>query len=152
MAFLDRMKLLEKEELKIEKVTLGGEDFVFVRQMTGRERDRFERSLLLEVEDRKGNITYKRALEDFRAKLAVNTLCDEQGNNLMKPEDFDVLSTNMSAARLERIVDKAQELNRITEEDKEEMVKNSVGGQSGVGGTASVPTSDTPTPTTGSPS
>ena len=131
MAQLDRMKLLEKEPLKIEKVDLGNGDFVFVRQMTGRERDRFERSLLIEVEDRKGNVTYKRALEDFRAKLAVNTLCDEQGENLMNPDDYDVLSQHMSAARLERIVDKAQEINRISEEDKEAMVKNSGGGQTG---------------------
>jgi hypothetical protein len=143
------MKLLEKETLKIEKVDLGGGDFVHVRQMTGRERDRFERSLLLEVEDRKGNVTYKRALEDFRAKLAVNTLCDEKGDNLMEPTDADVLSQHMSAARLERIVDKAQELNKISEEDKEAMVKNSEGGQTDVSNSGSAAISDSPTPTNG---
>jgi hypothetical protein len=128
---LDRTKLLSKETLKVQQVELGEGDFVFVRQMTGRERDRFERSLLLEVEDRKGNVTYKRALEDFRAKLAVNTLCDESGNNLLNPDDYNVLSQNMSAAKLEHIVNAAQELNKITEEDKDAMVKNSESDQSG---------------------
>jgi hypothetical protein len=33
----------------------------------------------------------------------------------------------MSAARLEKIVNKAQELNKITDEDKESLVKNSSG-------------------------
>lgn len=127
---LDRSKLLAKEVLRVQRVELGDGDFVFVRQMTGRERDRFERSLLLEVEDKKGNVTYKRALEDFRAKLAVNTLCDEQGNNLLNPDDFNTLSANMSAAKLEHIVNAAQELNKISEEDKEAMVKNSESGPS----------------------
>ena len=35
----------------------------------------------------------------------------------------------MSAARLEKIVNKAQELNKISEEDKESLVKNSSGDQ-----------------------
>lgn len=122
---LSKEQLLAKEILKIEKVELGGEDFVFVRQMTGRERDRFERSLLREVKDRKGNTTYKQNLEDFRAKLVVNVICDEEGKNLLEPADFDMLSRNMSAAKLEQIVNKAQELNKITEADKDALVKNS---------------------------
>lgn len=119
---LDRSGLLKKEELKKEKVDLGNGEFVFVRQMTGRERDRFEQSLFKE-EDGK----MVRSLDDFRAKLAVNTICGEDGKNLLQPQDIVVLSTNMSAARLEKIVEIAQKLNKISEEDKEAMVKNSEG-------------------------
>lgn len=122
---LDRKKLLEKEVLKIEKVDLGNDDYVCVRQMTGRERDIFERSLLVEEKDKKGATSYKQSLEDFRAKLVVNVICDEQGNNLLQPSDYVVLSNHMSAARLELIVTKAQELNKITDADKEAMIKNS---------------------------
>lgn len=148
---LDRAKLLAKEELKVEKVDFGNDEFVFVRQMTGRERDRFERSLFKEQKDRKGNITYKQALEDFRAKLVVNVVCDETGKNLLEPGDWDLLSQNMTAARLEKLVEKAQELNRITEEDKEEMLKNSEEGQSESDSSESGEQSEvTPTPTTGS--
>ena len=128
MKILDRESLLKKEELEVKKVDLGKGEFVYVKQMTGRERDTFERSLLREV--KKGNESdYVRALEDFRAKLAVNTLCDKDGNLLLRANDYPVLSKNMSAARLERIVNIAQEMNKITEEDKEALVKNSKGVQ-----------------------
>ena len=130
MAFLKRTDLLKKEKLTIEKVYLGEEDFVFVRQMTGRERDRFEQSLMKEVEGKKGRKTLERSLDDFRAKLAVNTACDAQGTNIFEPNDYETLSQNMSAARLEKIVNKAQELNHISEEDKEDLVKNLEDGQS----------------------
>lgn len=123
MAILKREDLLKKEELKTVKVDLGKGDFVYVRQMTGRERDRFEQSLLKQV-NKKGQIVYEQSLEDFRAKLAVNTICDSEGNNLLNPEDYGTLSQHMSAARLERIVEVAQELNKITDKDKENLVKN----------------------------
>jgi len=127
MALLDRKKLLQKEKLEIVRVDLGGDEYVFVRQMTGRERDTFERSLLREVKHGK-TIDYERNLGDFRAKLAVNVICSEDGTLLLQPHDYEALSTSMSASKLEKIVDVAQKLNRITEEDKEELVKNSSGG------------------------
>ena len=125
MGLLDRKKLLQKELLKTQKVDLGENDFVYVRQMTGRERDQFERSLLKEVKDSKGKLDYERSIEDFRAKLAVNTVCDENGNLLLQPNDFPLLSQSMSAFRLEKIVNIAQEINKITEDDKEGLIKNS---------------------------
>ncbi len=127
MGLLDRASLLKKEELEITKVNLGKGDFVYVRQMTGRERDRFEQSLVKENKNAEGGI--EKALEDFRAKLAVCTVCDEKGNLLLTVADVATLSQNMSAKRLEIIVNKAQELNKISEEDKENLVKNSSGDQ-----------------------
>jgi len=126
---LSRDDLLRKQKLEIVRVDLGDNEYVYVRQMTGRERDRFEQSLLKEVVGRDGSISYDRSLEDFRAKLAVNTICDEQGNNLLQPNDYALLSQNMSAARLERIVNAAQKLNSISEEDREALVKNSESAQ-----------------------
>ena len=120
---LNREKLLTKEVLEVRKVDLGKGEFVYVKQMTGHERDNFERSLLKEV--KKGNeLDYVRSLEDFRAKLAVNTLCDKEGILLLKPMDYPILSQSMSAARLEKIVNISQEMNAIKEEDKEKLVKN----------------------------
>lgn len=127
MGVLDRKKLLQKEKLEIIQVDLGKDEFVYVRQMTGRERDQFERSLIREVKDAKGNVDYERSLGDFRAKLAVNCVCDEKGKALLIPGDVTMLSQNMSAARLEKIVNTAQKLNAITEQDKEALVKNSEG-------------------------
>ena len=124
--FLNRSELLKKEELQKEKVDLGNGRFVYVRQMTGHERDTFEQSLLKKKTDAKGQVTFEQSLDDFRAKLAVCTVCDEKGNALLLPDDVSLLSKNMSAKTLETIVNVAQELNKITEKDKEELVKNSV--------------------------
>jgi len=118
---LDRDKLLRKEELEIEKVDLGKDEYVYVRQMNGRERDKFERTIVDLNEEGTGT---ERKPEDFRAKLAVCTVCDEKGVLIFKPDDFEVLSQNMSAARLEKIVDVAQRLSKISPEDKEGLVKN----------------------------
>jgi len=132
MALLDRKKLLEKEVLEVVQVNLGKDEFVFVRQMTGRERDRWEQSLIKETKDEKGHVeSYERSMEDFRAKLVVNCVCDEKGTNLLQPEDFELLSQNMSARKLEKIVNVAQRLNKISEEDKEALVKNLDAGQAG---------------------
>jgi len=127
--FLDRDQLLKREKLEIVQVDLGNDEVVFVRQMTGRERDTFERTIMKQVRDKKGVFTgMETVLEDFRAKLSVCTVCSKEGELIFKPGDFELLSQNMSAARLEKIVNVAQKLNAITEEDKEELVKNSGGG------------------------
>lgn len=120
-----REQLLRKEKLETRRVDLGEEGHVFVRQMTGRERDRFEQSLMCSEQMPDGTTKLVQRLEDFRAKLAVNTVCDEQGNNLFEPEDYEMLSRNMSAARLELIINAAQEMNRISQKDRENLVKNS---------------------------
>jgi len=129
---LDRSKLLAKEELQVVKVDLGKDEYVFVRQMTGRERGKYEQSLMIEKKDNKGVVTgFDQSLEDFRAKVAVYTLCDEKGKLLLKPEDVSVLSENMSAARLEKIAEEAQKINAITEQQKEVLLKNSEAVQDG---------------------
>lgn len=125
MGLLSRKDLLQKEKLEIEKVEFDDNDYVFVRQMTGHERDAWEQSLLIKSKDRTGKVTYEQSTEDFRAKLAVVTVCDDQGNLLFIPGDHPTLSRNMSAKRLEKIINVAQKLNAITEEDRENLVKNS---------------------------
>ena len=145
---LDRRKLLEREELERVKVEFEDGNYVFVRQMTGRERDNFEQSLIKETKDAKGVVvSYDRALGDFRAKLAVVTVCNEAGDMIFLPDDYGTLSKHMSAKKLELIVNKAQELNKITEEDKEAIVKNSVVGQADNSNSDSVENLDTVIPT-----
>jgi hypothetical protein len=120
MKILNREALLEKEELDIVVVDLGKGEGIYVRQMTGYERDIWERSII--NVDAKGNV--ERKMEDFRAKLVVCTACDKDGKLIFKQADTKVLSRMMSAARLEKIVEVSQKINKITEEDKEELVKN----------------------------
>jgi hypothetical protein len=127
MGLLNRDLLLKKQDLAIEQVDLGNEEFVFVREMTGHERDIFEQSLVKENKNVKGGI--EKSLEDFRGKLAVCTVCDGGGKLLLSPSDAALLSKNMGAKKLEKIINVAQKLNLISEEDKEALVKNSVVGQ-----------------------
>ena len=130
MGLLNRKQLLTKEKLEVKRVVLDKDNFVFVKQMTGGERDRFEQSLLRQVKDNKGLVTgFESVTENFRAKLCVVTVCDENGKLLLAAGDFPLLSNSMSASKLEKIVNTAQKLNAITEEDKEAIVKNSEVGQ-----------------------
>ncbi|GAH41005.1 unnamed protein product [marine sediment metagenome] len=122
--FLNGTHLLKKEELEIVEVDLGEGVFVHVRQMTGHERENFERMLYTIGTDKKGEVTTEKHLEDFRAKLVVCTVCDENGKFLLRSKDYVQLSRNMSAFRLEKIVNVAQRLNAITETDKDAIIKN----------------------------
>lgn len=126
MILLTREALLQKDDLKIEKVELS-KGYVFVREMTGHEKDVWESSMLKQKPsgNKSKGIEYETTLEDFRAKLAVVTVCDAEGNLLFKPEDVKTLNKMMSAANIERIVTVAQRLNAISQEDKDEILKNS---------------------------
>lgn len=143
MAILGRTQLLAKEELKKEKVVLGKvviepavivddqvvaeevteEEYVYVRQMSAHEKSIWELSQV-EKSGQGKKISYDVTLDDYRAKLAVVCVCDEEGELLFQPNDYKLLSLNISASKLEKIVDVAQRLNAISEEDREEMVKN----------------------------
>jgi hypothetical protein len=120
MKVLNREALLKKEDLEVVAIDFGNGEGIYVRQMTGYERDIWERSII-DVDD-KGNV--KRKMDDFRAKLVVCTACDQSGKLLFKQADAKALSHSMSASRLEKIVEVAQRINKITEQDKEELVKN----------------------------
>lgn len=115
----------EKVELKDSKNNVRGH--VFVREMTAKEKNTWELSLTktLPKVGRQQQETVMN-LEDYRVKLAICTLCDEQGTRLfdMKPNVIASLSDKISASNMERIADKASELNKITKEDQEELVKN----------------------------
>lgn len=125
MGQLGRKALLSKEKVAIEKVDLGNGDFVFVKEMTGRERNNFDKILVKEIRDEKDVlIRFEQTTEDFKAKLAVNTVCDEKGVLIFEPDDYSTLSMNIGAKRLEKIVEASQKLNKVDEASKEELVKN----------------------------
>jgi len=135
---LNKTDLLQKEDLKREKVELENGDYVFVCQMTGKARDNFEKAMMKKVKNEGKPTDYETSLENFRAKLAVATVCDEEGNLLLLPTDADKLGESMGAVNLARIADKASELNKMSEKDKDELVKNSEGGQAASSSSGSV--------------
>lgn len=123
--FLTRELLLQKDDLKIEKVELT-RGFVYVREMTGHEKDIWEQSMLKQKASGNPNkpVEYETVLEDFRAKLVVVTVCDETGNLILEAKDAKLLNKMMSASNMEKIVEVAQRLNAITQKDRDEIVKN----------------------------
>ena len=124
--FLTKDLLLQRDDLKIEKVELT-RGYVFVREMTGSEKDRWEQSMLKQKPNGNKNaaVEYETTLEDFRAKLAVVTMCDADGNLLFEAKDIKALNKAMSATNMEKIVEVAQRLNAISQKDKDEILKNS---------------------------
>ena len=126
MGLLTAKELLVKEVLLKEKVVLDVEkdEYVFVRQMTAHEKNTWEMSQL-EKTGTGNKAQYNVTLDDYKSKLAVVCVCDEEGVLLFTPDDYVMLSHNISAAKLEKIVNVAQRLNGISEEDREEITKNS---------------------------
>jgi hypothetical protein len=108
-----------KSRLKIEAVKIDGmAEPVYVRTLTGRERDAFESSCFMtKGKNRELNT------ENLRAKLLVRSICDADGQRLFADADV-VLLGDMPADVLDALFAKAQELSGLGTKDVEEMVGN----------------------------
>lgn len=116
MAVLSRDEILQAVDIKKELVEVpewGGS--VWVRGMTGADRDRFESSV---IEMRGSKQTLH--LDDMRAKLCSACICDEEGKLLFTPADVKALSAK-SATALNRVFAIAQRLSGIGEEEVAEL-------------------------------
>lgn len=114
---LDRKSILNSQpEFPREKVHVaewGGE--VYVRQLSASERDAIE--LLWEKTQR----------VNFRARLAVATVCDETGKDVFELRDIDALGDKPSGPLL-TVCDVALRVNKFTTADVEALEKNSGSG------------------------
>jgi len=126
MAFLNRDMLLQERKLAVERVDLDNGDFVYVREMTGAQREAYEFSLFREERGKSGSIELVPQRENWRAKLLVQTLCDENGNLILSPDDAGKLNRCLGAAMLNKLADIASRLNGLSE--MEEQQGNSDGG------------------------
>lgn len=112
---LTREQILAADDSRIEAVDVpewGGQ--VFVRMMSGAERDAYERAMY--DKSKLGQLG-----ENARAHLASLTVCDEGGNLLFSQKDVEALGRKSSAA-LERVVKVSQRLNKL--ESVEDAAKN----------------------------
>jgi hypothetical protein len=98
---------------KVKVPEWGGE--VFVKIMTGAERDQWE----LEATDLLANP--KSA--NIRAFLCALTICDDKGARLFSDDQIAELGKKSSVA-LERIFQVAREINKVNDTDLEELEKN----------------------------
>ena len=114
---LNRDLILSSDDLPKELVQVpewSGE--VWVKTLSGTERDAFEQSMVSKKKD-------KPNMENVRARFAVLTICDEQGVRLFAHSDAAALGKK-SAAALDRVFAVAQRLNGFSQEDAEDLAGN----------------------------
>jgi len=112
---LTRDAILGVQDLKTERVPVpewGGD--IYVRGMSGAERDAFEQSLM---------VGDKFTPDNVRARLAARCICDEKGERLFSDADIVVLGAK-NAAALDRVYDVAQRLSGIGKKDLDAAIKN----------------------------
>lgn len=131
MSFLTRDMILGADDLHRELVTVpewGGD--VYVRMLTGGERELFEQWALAYRDDTPTRTPTPRNL---RARLAVLTVCDAQGHNLFTLADVEALAAKASAP-LERVFDVAWRLNRLAAGEVETLLGESTASLNGASG------------------
>lgn len=116
---LSRDDILGADDLPMEEVEVpewGGS--VFVRSMTGAERDQFETDLISNnTDDKSVN------LKNMRARLVALCAVDDAGERLFSSQDATELGSK-SAAALDRVFSRAQTLNGLGNADVEELAGN----------------------------
>jgi len=125
-AALSREDLLQiGKVLKLEKVEIAaGKAPVFVREMTGTERDAFEASIVT-MRGKNADVNMK----DARAKLLVKTLANEKGDRMFKDGEEQVVGA-MGAALVDRLFTVAQRINGLSDKDVKELTADLGGAQS----------------------
>jgi len=117
---LSRESLLKPVAVPMEEIHIPELDgSVWVKGMTAADRSRFERQFSLASGKRN-----KRKTQEIRERLIVACVCDEQGNKLFTQEDVGAIGAQ-SAMIIEKIVDVAQRLCGMANEDVEAMAGNS---------------------------
>jgi hypothetical protein len=104
---------------------------VWVRSLTGHERDAFENSI---IEGRGKNRSVN--LKNFRAKLVAAAAISSRGERLFDATQVEALGRK-NAGALERVFEVAQELAGLRERDIEEMTKELGKDQNGDSGSDS---------------
>ena len=87
----------------------------FIRTMTGTERDTWEMYASKQME-KTNNV-------NIRAKLACLALCDESGKRLFGDGQIDALAKK-SAKALNRVYEASLKLNKLSDDDIEQLEKN----------------------------
>lgn len=128
MKFLSKEDLLNRE-VKTSKVVFDNDEFVYVKEMSGRDRSILEMSMM-KLKDGKdlSSITSEKDIvmdtTNLKAKYACMCLCDEKGNLLFTIDDADKFGAAISSKDLDLIVDEADKLNFFMTKERENLVKN----------------------------
>lgn len=113
---LTKEAILAANDLKQEIINVpewGGD--VIIRTMTGEERDAFDSEMIRDD---------KRSFKNIRARFLSLIICDDKGARLFDDKEISVLGKK-SAAALDRLFTAGQKLNRLSNDDIEELAGNS---------------------------
>jgi hypothetical protein len=128
--YLTKAQILAVDDIQFEDVDVPEWDGkVRVKALTGSERDALEQSMI------EGRGKHREMnLANFRAKLASHSIVDENGKRVFN--DLDVYDLGRkSGAALARVFNVASRLSGFTDDDIDELVKNSESDPSGDSGT-----------------
>lgn len=120
---LDKSAIMAADDMKRELVEVpewGGS--VYVRMLSGAERDSYEASMLKYGPDGKP-VKGQYNMENVRARLVGLCLCDEKGVRLFEDAEIEALGRK-SAAALSRVSAVAQKLNGLDTESVAAAEKN----------------------------
>lgn len=107
----------DRKVVKVKVPEWGGRT-VYLKTMTGRERDSWEMGC---IDPDTGRLNTKRS--DFRAALVVRCLCDQSGKRLFTDSQSEVLGRK-NAKAIDRLFETAQSLNKISDKDIKEYEGN----------------------------
>lgn len=128
VVLLSKDQILSAQDLDKELVHVpewGGH--IYVRALTGAERDAFEASLISERSVQRGRrqeTIRSSNFQNLRARLCALTICDENGERLFSDSDVKELGRK-SATALTRVFEVAQRLSGLSDQDVEELAGNS---------------------------
>ncbi len=111
-----RHATIERDRLTVPE--LGGE--VWVRGMSGTERDQFEEGLRI----RKGKRAGQSDLRNFRAQLAVRVLVTDEGARILTNADAEIFG-KLPAGVLDRIISRCTELSGKADEEIDDLKNGS---------------------------
>ena len=120
---LTREEIFGSEDIKIEPVDLpewgekGGR--VFVKTLTGNERDAWEERMVNSRKTKGGKLDIRL----LKAQLVIASVCDESGARIFVPTDAEELNAKSSKC-LDQLSTVAQRLSGISEQEAEEIAGN----------------------------
>lgn len=121
---LNRQAILSSDDIKYEDVPVPEWDGVVrIRGLTSGERDALEASCMVQEGKKQ-----KFSSLNFRAKLVVKSAVNEDGSPIFTEHDAIELARK-SAGAVNKLAEVAMKLSRITDEDVEELAKNSESGR-----------------------
>lgn len=114
---LSKNDIFAVDDFKTEEVFVpqwGGS--VFIKTLSGRERDEFESSTV----KMKGG-KQEPDMDNFRARFVALCVVDENGQRIFTSKSDIIMLGSKSVAALQLLFNKAQELNSMSDDDVEEL-------------------------------